>query len=48
MKIICDCGAELENASEGVNGSDYFECRCGKAYNVVYSYAQTQEIQDND
>lgn len=34
MKVICSCGKELNNPTTGVNGSDYYECECGKTYNV--------------
>lgn len=35
MRIICSCGNELGVYESGVNGTDFFECKCGKSYNVL-------------
>ena len=37
MKLICSCGNELTEVEEGINGTDYYECECGKSYNVLES-----------
>jgi len=38
MKLICDCGKELNEFEEGINGSDYYECECGITFNVIRGY----------
>jgi hypothetical protein len=46
MKMICDCGAELENASEGKNGGNHYECRCGLCFDILYSIVE-QPLEEN-
>ena len=38
MKIICECGKVLDIFEEGINGSDYYECECGRTFNVIEGY----------
>jgi len=40
-KIICGCGKTIEEFEEGVNGTDYYECECGNAFNVLESKVKT-------
>lgn len=36
MKLICDCGREIDEFEAGVNGSDFCKCsKCGKEYNIM-------------
>jgi hypothetical protein len=38
FKLICVCGKDITDESEeGVNDSIYYECDCGRAYNIIFS-----------
>ena len=47
MKIICSCGKELTDHEDGVNETDYYECECGLAYNVLTSRWK-KEAEENE
>ena len=38
FKLVCECGKELKWYEEGINGSEYYECECGRTFNIVRGY----------
>lgn len=42
-RFFCICGLELTNWDDGVNGSDYSACECGRTFNV---YRGNRNVED--
>lgn len=41
VEIKCSCGSTIKEYEDGVNDSDYYECECGKTYNVIEGHIDT-------